>query len=559
MKKLILFAAVVIFSFAIAIGSEQSQRIIRIVGEGLPPADNPIILDTQEEMIAYDGTPTSYWPGLIQIGTKFAVRFTPLQPCTLTYIQVVSYNGAGNALIHVWDDNGGSPGNDLITPFTANLNGNINYQQIMLPEPIDVGQNDFHAGVEYTRAPPPFVTGDNDGNTENRSKYTTGSTWNALDGDLNIRAFVNYYGADDQVPPVITHVWQALGFTYDGEHHLTAGITDASGIASAEIDYSQDGDNWETVPMTNTSGDTWEGSIPLQEAGTTIFYYLHATDASDNANETFAPPTAPTVPYTMQIVEGTEIANDDGTAEAFWIVDTSYVDNAFAVRLTPEDYPAKVTMARAFVNGDSTFNFTINGISSGAPGDILPGGEPTNAQRQSSGWGIGEWVDGPVINSGSFFVLLHWQPNSPGNPGVGQDQDNVALRSYWYHGDVWNLDAGGEYMLRCIVTTPVGIREMDENGSRPARYELLGNFPNPFNPTTEIKYLAPQAGQVKLEIFNIAGQRIKILVDESVEAGLKTITWDGTNDRGSAVTSGVYFYRLTAGAQSETRKMILLK
>ena len=560
-KEKYLLAALLILAFAVAADGEQSQRISRIIGAPTSEGEGPVVLDTQEDMIAYDSAPTSFWPGLDSLGTKFAVRFTPFQPCSLTYIQVVSYNGAGNALIHVWDDNNGSPGNDLIVPFAANLSGNITYQQITLPQPIDVGDADFHAGVEYTRVPPPFVTGDDDGNTENRSKYKrpSGQTWNALDGDLNIRAFVIYYGDEDLVPPVIDHVWQAMGFTYDGEHHLTAQITDAAGIASAVINYSPDGSNWQTIPLTNTTGDTWEGSIPLQEAGTTIFYYMQAVDASDNANETFAPPTAPNDPYTMQIVEGTEIAYDDGMSEAFWIVDTTYIDNAFAVRMTPDNYPARIVMARAFVNGDSTFNFTVNDISNGVPGDVLPGGEAVSAERQSHGWGIGEWGNGPIINSGSFFLLLHWLPSSPDDPGVGQDQDNVFLRSYWYHGDTWNLDADGEFMLRCIVATPVGIRELGEDGGKPARYELLGNCPNPFNPSTQISYLAPEAGHLKIEVFNIAGQRIKILIDRTIEAGLNTINWDGTDDQGRPVASGVYYYHLTAGEQSDTRKMVLLK
>ncbi len=89
---------------------------------------------------------------------------------------------------------------------------------------------------------------------------------------------------------------------------------------------------------------------------------------------------------------------------------------------------------------------------------------------------------------------------------------------------------------------------------RPAGFSLAQNFPNPFNPTTEITFALPDAAHVRLDVFNIVGQHVMTLADGSREAGIHTVVFDAT-----AIPSGVYFYRLTAGQFVGTRKMILLK
>ncbi len=83
---------------------------------------------------------------------------------------------------------------------------------------------------------------------------------------------------------------------------------------------------------------------------------------------------------------------------------------------------------------------------------------------------------------------------------------------------------------------------------------LLGNFPNPFNPSTEISFSLPNASDVKLEVYNIMGQKVATVIDGLFEAGDHTAMWDA-----SSFSSGVYFYRLEAGEFVETRKMVLLK
>ena len=94
----------------------------------------------------------------------------------------------------------------------------------------------------------------------------------------------------------------------------------------------------------------------------------------------------------------------------------------------------------------------------------------------------------------------------------------------------------------------------------PMVYSLAQNFPNPFNPSTRIQFTLPRKGNVSLKIYNVAGQLVKNLQDGVMEAGSHELTWDGTNDLGSSVASGVYFYKIKAGSDYENiKKMVLLR
>ena len=96
-------------------------------------------------------------------------------------------------------------------------------------------------------------------------------------------------------------------------------------------------------------------------------------------------------------------------------------------------------------------------------------------------------------------------------------------------------------------------------GEVPAALALGQNYPNPFNPKTAIGFSLSQAGDVRLEVFDAAGRSVRLLQDGAMGSGLHTVNWDGTNEAGSALGTGVYFYRLDAEGERMTRKMLLLK
>ena len=88
----------------------------------------------------------------------------------------------------------------------------------------------------------------------------------------------------------------------------------------------------------------------------------------------------------------------------------------------------------------------------------------------------------------------------------------------------------------------------------------LSNFPNPFNPETNIRFSIPKEGKVELIVYNIKGQKVKTLVDNMCEEGINTITWNGSNDNGKQVGTGIYLYNLNVNGKAiKTKKMLLIK
>ncbi len=98
-----------------------------------------------------------------------------------------------------------------------------------------------------------------------------------------------------------------------------------------------------------------------------------------------------------------------------------------------------------------------------------------------------------------------------------------------------------------------------DNIELPTAYKLLNNYPNPFNPSTRIAFEIPQQEQVTLNVYSINGELIRNLIEENLPAGRFERTWDGKDNSGHIVTSGIYIYRLTAGSFDKSARMILMK
>lgn len=130
-------------------------------------------------------------------------------------------------------------------------------------------------------------------------------------------------------------------------------------------------------------------------------------------------------------------------------------------------------------------------------------------------------------------------------------------------------DGRAEILVQSRLTSsdPLALSVFDYSGGTyvesqlgtPSAPELKQNYPNPFNPNTVIEYEVPTKDQVVMVIYNSAGQTVRKLFDEPSEAGKHVVLWDGRNDQGVAVSSGVYFYQLLAGSFAQAKKMILVK
>lgn len=140
---------------------------------------------------------------------------------------------------------------------------------------------------------------------------------------------------------------------------------------------------------------------------------------------------------------------------------------------------------------------------------------------------------GAEITGANFGVR-----STVGQPVIGRTAraDAVHLAGYWYNPG----------------TTVTGVS--DDADGLPAFHELFQNTPNPFNPSTTIRFALPVQSRVRLTVFDVLGRRVALLVDRVVAPGYHTELLDATG-----LASGVYFYRLEAGAFVQTRKLVVLK
>jgi len=133
----------------------------------------------------------------------------------------------------------------------------------------------------------------------------------------------------------------------------------------------------------------------------------------------------------------------------------------------------------------------------------------------------------------------------------------------WFYGPVDTAGATLDDDNYCLIFGPpfkqVAEEETSEEEVLPFTYSLGQNYPNPFNPSTVISYSIAEASPVRIEVFNILGRRVRLLLDRALAAGSYEVMWNGIDDQGNPVSSGVYLYRITAGDYVASRKMILLK
>lgn len=116
-----------------------------------------------------------------------------------------------------------------------------------------------------------------------------------------------------------------------------------------------------------------------------------------------------------------------------------------------------------------------------------------------------------------------------------------------------------QIVIARIVFSPATSVEERPGTQPPRAFVLSQNYPNPFNPSTVIRFVLPQSGPANLAIYNILGHRVRMLVEGVQKAGEQRIMWDGRDDDGAAVASGIYFYRLEAGGFTQTRRLTLLR
>lgn len=204
---------------------------------------------------------------------------------------------------------------------------------------------------------------------------------------------------------------------------------------------------------------------------------------------------------------------------------------------------------------DNTFHMGLNGSASASKMEVAT---------------LGTWAWTNVNTKGA--------PSTIGLTDAGENVINFWMREDGLIVDkiVLTTDVGfvptglGPAESGRIVLAPAAVAsaasDLDASASKagimndvPTEFELGANYPNPFNPTTTIQYALPEATSVTLEIFDAMGRRVATLVNSQLAAGRYEAQWNGRNDAGSTVSSGMYLYRLRAGNFVETRTMLFMK
>ena len=163
----------------------------------------------------------------------------------------------------------------------------------------------------------------------------------------------------------------------------------------------------------------------------------------------------------------------------------------------------------------------------------------------------GEGTDEIAINSGSYDYVKVFNPSNGSSDGLfeGELFSGDIVINHLVSGNFNN----GISLLKGMQNEDIQIVKL------PQEFDLKQNYPNPFNPTTTIMYELPESRHVKLEVYNMMGQKVRTLVNQEKEAGYWQVVWDCRDDQARQLPSGVYVYHIQAGEFNMSRKLLFLK
>jgi hypothetical protein len=215
----------------------------------------------------------------------------------------------------------------------------------------------------------------------------------------------------------------------------------------------------------------------------------------------------------------------------------------------------------AVSDDDDEFVVQVGAINSDSTDIVVPqalrgGGPSRTISVASSDGALASIVLGPTLDDAVLVTLDPGEFESPSPVAAG----GLAL-SPWSAGTVTVTASASGFLTTAAGAQDVLITGTATGAQSPGvpRFALEQNVPNPFNPTTTIAFSVPQSARATLVVYDVRGRRVATLLDGHVPAGARSVTWDGVNDSGRQVSSGVYFYRLATGDKVRVRKMLLIK
>ncbi len=414
-------------------------------------------------------------------------------------------------------------------------------------------------------------------------------------------------------PPEISNIRRDPGVpTSSDAVTVSATIVDNGTVQSALLHYSVDEAPFQQVAMT-ANGDVYSADIPAQTDGAFVRYFV---SAEDNVGDASVVPgdtsraTGRVFFYTVRdngltiadlqnthgyavdisgyvgqdvTVSGVVMTDTTDETSGYWIQDAAAPWSGIWVNDSDNKHAKGDSIQ---VRGIVRENFTVTRLDSIRFSNVVV-------------QGVGEYdpvvvTTGELNNTGANreayeSVLVRVEnvtvtdafPDAPSNfgefvinDGSGDlrvddlfdafrgNRDSVFVQGQVYEYIIgFNYFSFGNYKMLPRDTLDIGplVVGIEDDNQRPLAFELAQNYPNPFNPTTRIRYSVAQAGTYQLDIYNVLGQRVRTLLNRFHSANRYEVVWDGRNDAGQSVGSGIYIYKLTGQHASAARKMILLK
>lgn len=324
-------------------------------------------------------------------------------------------------------------------------------------------------------------------------------------------------------------------------------------------------------------------SYKIYDTGS-LFIYMNQTDppvltrqfeirAHDNARLEITAPDGAKLDETKQVMPASAYfrrsLNDNAALDAMTTI--SVVEpGAYLVHVAPKpNLPASTSFSLMYQIENAKFRIAEKLPM--APGGytfmIYPDGnspiQPTLGAYVHSSTPYFSWPDAGVVRfelatDVSFSTLIDTATVSGGSYTTGVLLIDDSTTYYWRVYPHGAADVAPSFNSFTVVRVPTDAGG-DDRPNLPSEFAIYPNYPNPFNPNTTLAYDLPVACHVTLEIYNLLGQHVVSLVDRTESAGSKEVIWNGQDKQANPVTSGIYFYRLTAGHFQAGGKMLMLK
>ncbi len=353
-------------------------------------------------------------------------------------------------------------------------------------------------------------------------------------------------------------------------------------LAGYYLYYSTDGNNW------NATGAN-QGNSPILVINMTsltitglssgnFWFMLKAFDTSNNLS---AASQVIQVTISSQITSQVLFyGNGKGVRWFLTSPNTGYVfgPNSYGDIGKYERFDFKgtgqLTEARVYFNlkkvvgTADNFNLVVRSVGTdGAPKDLLYSKTYSVSIIDTSNRGVvynSFVLDTPLSVSAAFFIGLEWEGSIDDQFSViadtiGQGEGKKRAWEKWSNGNYYDMESqwsGGKFDVDMWVAAVLSVAtDVEDNIQKaPTNFVLYQNYPNPFNPTTKIRYSLPQTGYVTLILYDVLGNKIRVLVDGDRPSGNYEVELNGSN-----LASGVYFIRMTSENFSSTKKIILMK